>query len=190
MRVVLARQQVGGSPLGGPPEVHAYRVPDPPDAATETEHAPARRDEPEIWSSACGQWAKSNELEIVESFTGSPCMTCFMSAVMASDVAPVTREELEAPPERALEAWPVHEFESESPDAVVVEVVAGPSSGYALSWRGRVVHRVAADAPRTELDGHPLVLGYCGALGWGPYESAPDEWEPCASCDQSTGGRT
>lgn len=186
MQIVLARQRVGGAPLGGPPEVHAYRVPSTSDVTTETGDAPVLQGDPFMWVSPCGFRVKPDEVEIVDSFTGAPCMACFMAAAMASDVAPVTRDELVWPPEPEPSPQPVPEIGERLSEAVV-RVAPDLVS---LSWRGKVVHRVTTDAPRTELDGRPLVIGFCGGLGWGPYDSAPDGWDPCAECDQIAGGRT
>lgn len=175
MRVVLARRRIDGSPLSRPPEVHIYRVPDSPDGTTE--NAPARRGAE--WVSVCGDMVKPGEVESIESFTGAQCMECYTAAGMASDVAPLTREELEAPP--------VHEL-----GGIPREIAAGPSSGelFSMSWRERMLHRVAVDAPRTRIDGRPLVIGLCGALGWEPQRVTPHDWPMCSGCDQIAGVRT
>lgn len=155
--VALARR-VGGS--GAPPEVHAFRTTG------------------ETWVAACGAKASPEDLELVPSFTGAPCMTCFMTAALASGVAPVTREQLEAP---------LRELE-EPPGELVIEGAPTPDEPFAVSLREKLVHRVAPDAPRTELNGRPVVISECGLLGW-PCENAPEGWEMCAGCDEATGAR-
>ena len=157
MRVILARRTVGGSRLGGPPEVHAYR------------------DHGAVWVAACGEQTRPADVEVVAAGTGAPCMTCMMIGVAASNAEPIPRAEVETPAPRELERAPAD---------------AAPEGGCAVSWRGKLVHLVAADAPRTRLDGHPLVLGLCGALGWGPHTSAPAGYAVCAECDQISGART
>ncbi len=104
-------------------------------------------------------------------------MSCYMVAVLESDVDPVSRAEVEAPPAREL--------------ARAEEVVAtAPHELFALSWRGREIHRVAPDAAQTELDGRPLVIGLCGLLGWGPRKAIPEGWQMCFECNKIAGGRT
>lgn len=168
MRLVLARPRVGH---GGPPTVHAFRQ-------------PGERDE---WSAVCGTRARADEIEVVESFTGAPCMACALAASTANAAPAVSRDDLEQPPVElteieALSGGAAPETKIESvPDDVV----------FLLSWREQMVHQADIDAPRTPFNGRTLVLALCGVLGWGPLDSVPhaDRWERCAECAGLAGMR-
>ena len=156
-QVVLARARRTGATTGrpsadGPPEVHAYRISEKAD---------------EAWESACGVQLAPRDAEIVDRFTGVPCLSCYLTAIMAADVTPITRTELE-PPTRTVELSNGAPFPAE----------------YAASWRERVVHLIATEAPRTELDDEPVIMGRCGSLGWP--STKPAGWDLCPECTQLT----
>lgn len=113
------------------------------------------------WRAPCGARIRRENAEVVPAFTGAPCSACAL-LIAASDPAPA-RACAEEPPEPGS---------------------APTREGFSLSWRERELHRVAADAPRTEFDGRTVVLGLCGRLGWGPTPTPPRGWPRCPECDR------
>ncbi|MBB5159662.1 hypothetical protein [Saccharopolyspora phatthalungensis] len=185
-RVVLARRRDATSALGGPPQVHAYRVPDETSSAT-TRTVDASGDapgevnrvsgsgDPVVWVAVCGDRITRDDTEIVGRFTGAPCMTCFMSAVLASDVPSKSRAEAEGmPPAPQSLAKPAAQ------DLGVT--AARRSIRFAPSWRECVVHLAYSDATQADYEGRKVVLGFCGQIGWGPDEHPPEGWESCEEC--------
>lgn len=166
MRVVLARRRDGVSADGGPPEVHAYRVPDDDGS-------------PAVWRAPCGDVVKPDEVEIVAASTGNPCPRCLILAALASDAPPVGRTELEGP----LAPQPPEVL----PADVVIEPAVVPLM-YAPSWREQVFHFAEPGAERRPYQGGTVVVGLCGGIGWGPHEHAPNDWPMCAECIQIAGG--
>ncbi|MGI8306088.1 hypothetical protein [Saccharopolyspora hattusasensis] len=165
MRVVLARRRTG-SPLSGPPEVHVYQVAD----TSTTEQALAgetgrvqtgTENGRSIWIAVCGDRLAPGDAELVETYGGAPCAACYLALAAVSTVASVDRS---------------GEFSS-----LVTEVPS--ESGFSISWRERLVHRVTVESPRREFDGRQVVAGLCGRLGWGPVENAPAGWPVCVECD-------
>lgn len=139
MRIVLARRRDGRAPM-----VHAFRVDESdPDAL--------------VWYSVCGGRVKPDELEVVERFTGVPCVACSIHAALDSKSEPP-----------ALEEPPV--------------VVDDDGGRFSISWRERVVHRIRDDSPRIKLDGRTVVAGLCAGLGWGPVANPPVGWSVCSDC--------
>ncbi|MBE9376113.1 hypothetical protein IQ251_16805 [Saccharopolyspora sp. HNM0983] len=165
MRLTLARPRTG---RGEPPTVHAF--PETPG------------DGP--WSAVCGVQVAPGDVEVVDAFTGAPCLVCALSGATVSAAPAVPREEMDGPPVE-LNAIPV------LPDEPAEPAVAGAPAEvlFALSWREQVIHRATADAPRVPLQGRTLVLGVCGVLGWGPLHAVPDTggWEHCPDCDHASG---
>lgn len=188
-RVVLARARrvgalSGGPSLDGPPEVHAYRV-SVDELSAVSGDLSAATDAPgepgSMWVAVCGNKLSRGEAEIVERYAGAPCMSCMMAAIMASDVAPLSRADVETPP--ALPpAPPGVELDPASPEPSALP--ATPTPMYAASWRERVVHIVEPGAPVKEVDGRTLVMGACGGIGW-PCNK-PKTWEVCPECKAAT----
>ncbi|WP_190816992.1 DUF3039 domain-containing protein [Saccharopolyspora pogona] len=117
---------------------------------------------PAFWIAVCGDRLAPGDAELVETYGGTPCTTCYLALISASAIASVGRTEEFSPP--------VIEMPSES--------------GFAISWRERLVHRVTVDSPRKEFGGRQIVAGLCGHLGWGPVENAPTRWPVCTECDE------
>lgn len=130
------------------------------------------------WTAVCGERAHPADVDVVEAFAGAPCVVCALSAATVSAAPAVPREELDGPP---VELDSLPELPGEPAGPVPDEAL------FALSWRERTIHHVAADAPRVVLQGRTLVLGVCGVLGWGPLPSAPSGWLRCAECERAAG---
>lgn len=67
MRVILARARTHTA-RGGPPTVHAYRVPDGPTSVR-------------VWKAVCGNELAPHEAEEVPRFTGAPCSICLLATI-------------------------------------------------------------------------------------------------------------
>lgn len=169
MRITLARPHVGHS---GPPVVHAFPGPADTDA--------------DSWLAVCGVQVYPGDVDIVEAFAGAPCMVCALSAATVSAAPALPRDEVDGPPIE-LDTMPQLPAEPDQP----VVVGALDEMAFALSWRERIVHRATLDAPQVPYQGRTLVLGLCGALGWGPLSTAPDSsgWGQCGECEQISGVR-
>lgn len=113
-------------------------------------------------ASACGRYSLDADMaEYVEAFTGTPCMACWALAIIASDVPAIGRDGAEYP---ALPS-------------------AEPEPAYALSWQpGRYeVHALPERETTGSLDGDPMTVAACGAIGT-PSAEWPQGWRPCPEC--------
>lgn len=162
MRIVLARARADS---GAPSAVHAF--PDPTGS--------------ESWSAVCGMQMQPGDMDIVDGFTGAPCVVCALSAAAVSAAPALSRDEVEGPPIE-LDVVPQPRIDPGEP----IVVGAPDELLFALSWRELVVHRTTPGAPQVSYQDRVLVLATCGALGWGPLSRAPDsdEWVRCAECAQ------
>ncbi|MBB5159965.1 hypothetical protein [Saccharopolyspora phatthalungensis] len=172
--------------LGGPPQVHAYRVPgDSASTATRVLNAgggapseidqASGGDDPVVWVAVCGDRITPDDAEIVDRFTGMPCILCFMSAVLASDVPSVSRAQVEGMPSAGQAP-----AQPSTQDLGVAEVRR--TIQFAPSWRERVVHLAYSGTTQADYEGGKVVLGFCGQIGWGPNERPPEGWQLCEEC--------
>ncbi|MGI8310093.1 DUF3039 domain-containing protein [Saccharopolyspora hattusasensis] len=158
--MILARLRPEHAPQDRPREVHAYRVPADNGAAA-------------IWRAPCGDEVKPDEVEPVPAFTGTPCVDCFILAVLGSDAPPVSRNEFERAPQRTeLSPEPMASVVKSSSTLLL----------YAPSWREEVVHWAKPNEPTKPFGKGTVVPGLCGAIGWGPRERPPDGWPMCSEC--------
>lgn len=141
-----------------------------PNAAPSEVHAyPVSADDTQtVLTARCGHVLEAGKGERVAMFAGAPCSVCLLFAMGAE--GPVADRGGELP------------TELEYPFGQV-----GASGRYAVGLRGdRCRHLVADNAIRSTLDGSGVVHTICGHLGWGPLESAPEQWPLCPDCTGTT----
>lgn len=116
-----------------------------------------------VWRAVCGDELDPQDAEQVPPFTGAPCSVCLLATIG-----------IHSPNEtgRNVGTYPA------------LQPVC-PTGRWAVAlWGERTSHLVAPDAPRAQLEGRDVVHALCGHLGWGPFDTVPNDYPLCPECAQ------
>ncbi len=124
-----------------------------------------------VWRAVCGVQLTPVEAEVVPQYTGAPCSVCLMATI--GDQAARTTQQQRTRIGTRPAMQPV-----------------SPRGRYAAALAGeRTTHLVGPHASQSTLDGHEVVQGLCGFLGWGPLVSPPSDYSICPECSDAARGR-